>query len=102
MVYFIFQWGNPLSKKQKKKILDKKNKRHQQIFQAMRLRRAEAARMKGLEASLKLKKTSQAKPSGEWSDKTATIRNRLTGKKRESKERWNRFAGTSDAGGRGL
>jgi hypothetical protein len=37
-----------------------------------------------------------------WSAKTQDIRNRLNGKKRQSAERWNRFAGTSAAGGRGL
>lgn len=37
-----------------------------------------------------------------WSARTQDIRNRLTNKKRKSAERWNRFAGTSAAGGRGL
>jgi len=100
MVLFIFQWGNPLSKKAKKKLLDKKNKRHQQIFHALRLMRAEAARTKSLNTPAKTKGPGEKK--GEWTDKTASIRNKLTGKKRESKERWNRFAGTSGGGGRGL
>lgn len=30
-----------------------------------------------------------------------TIRNRVTGRKRRSQDRWNRFAGTAAAGGRG-
>lgn len=34
--------------------------------------------------------------------KVAQFRNMVTGKKRASRERWNRFAGTSDGGGRGL
>lgn len=37
-----------------------------------------------------------------WSAKVGEIRNRLTDKKRTSTERWNRFAGTGDSGGRGL
>lgn len=37
-----------------------------------------------------------------WSEKVAFVRNRITGKKRASEERWNRFAGTSGGGGRGL
>lgn len=37
-----------------------------------------------------------------WSEKVSFVRNRLTNKKRKSKERWNRFAGTSGGGGRGL
>ena len=72
-----------------------------QIFNQVRLRRAEEARVKSLNKALNAKKSGQ-KPNAEWSDKVATVRNRLTGKKRESKERWNRFAGTSDGGGRGL
>lgn len=34
--------------------------------------------------------------------KAAQFRNMVTGKKRASRERWNRFAGTGDSGGRGL
>lgn len=34
--------------------------------------------------------------------KVTQYRNLVTGKKRASRERWNRFAGTSDSGGRGL
>ncbi len=34
--------------------------------------------------------------------KAAHYRNMITGKKRASRERWNRFAGTGDSGGRGL
>src|SRR5262249_38224752 len=37
-----------------------------------------------------------------WSAKTQDIRNRLTDKKRAAAERWNRFSGTEDSGGRGL
>lgn len=34
--------------------------------------------------------------------KVTEYRNKITGKKRQSRERWNRFAGTSGGGGRGL
>ncbi len=37
-----------------------------------------------------------------WSARVGEVRNRLTGKKRRAMERWNRFAGTSGGGGRGL
>ncbi len=43
-----------------------------------------------------------AGPSPETTEKVAYYRNKVTGHKREAKERWNRFAGTSDGGGRGL
>lgn len=36
-----------------------------------------------------------------WVERGALIRNRLSGKKRKAKDRWNRFAGTSGGGGRG-
>lgn len=37
-----------------------------------------------------------------FSEKMQEVRNKLTGRKRMAKERWNRFAGTSAAGARGL
>lgn len=37
-----------------------------------------------------------------WSARMQQIRNRNTGDLREAKERWNRFAGTAESGGRGL
>lgn len=37
-----------------------------------------------------------------WSARLQEIRNRVDGKKRMADERWNRFAGTDDGGGRGL
>lgn len=37
-----------------------------------------------------------------WSEKLQEIRDRNTGRTRMASERWNRFAGTSDGGGRGL
>ena len=90
-----------LSKKEKKQLLAKKNRMHENLFQLMRLRRAEAVRVKDDDERGKPKK-SDKKNKKEWSDKVSKVRNRLTGKKRESKERWNRFAGTSGGGGRGL
>lgn len=36
-----------------------------------------------------------------WSARTQEIRNKLNNKKREADNRWNNFAGTSDAGSRG-
>jgi hypothetical protein len=36
-----------------------------------------------------------------WSAQTQMIRDKLTGKKRASMDKWNRFAGTSDGGGMG-
>ncbi len=88
------------SKKARKKAQIKKNRFQEEIFQALRLRRAEEERVKELEKGLKPKPA--VKSPEAWEDKVAVIRNRLTGKKRTSKERWNRFAGTGGEGGRGL
>ena len=88
-----------LTKKEAKKLQQKKNRYHQMLYNILRLRRAEEARVKELQ---KPAKKENKKTDDQWSDKVSTVRNRLTGKKRESKERWNRFAGTSDGGGRGL
>ena len=44
----------------------------------------------------------KANPEAVWSAKLQQIRNRNTGQMRDSKERWNRFAGTESGGGRGL
>lgn len=90
-----------LGKQEKRRAQQKKNRHHQLMFETMRIRRADAQRLKDIEKSMRPKREEKgAKP--EWSDKVSKVRNRLTGKKRESKERWNRFAGTSDGGGRGL
>ena len=84
------------SKKARKEAQNKKNRKHQQIFQFLRLRRQEEARVKDLDE--KQAPRSPSEPEHEVNDKVAQIRNRLTGQKRVSKERWNRFAGTSSAG----
>ncbi len=91
-----------LSKKEKKKLLYKKNRAHEQMYQLVRQRRVEAARVKDEDSKSKPRKRDKRKKEKEWSAKVSKVRNRLTGKKRESKERWNRFAGTSGGGGRGM
>lgn len=96
-----------LTKKEKKKLLNKKNRYHQQIFELLRLRTQEADRVEELETDQKPKRTQEGrKKKGDedpiWSEKVSTIRNRINGRKRQSKERWNRFAGTGSAGARGL
>ena len=76
---------------------------HEKLFHLMRLRRTEAARMKALDEKRdKPKAADKKKKKKKFTDKISKVRNRLTGKRRESKERWNRFAGTSGGGGRGL
>jgi hypothetical protein len=87
-------------KKARKKALFKLNRVHEDLFQLARFRRVDDERVKGLELAKK-SKPEQEKET-EWGDKVASVRNRLNGKKRISRERWNRFAGTGGEGGRGL
>lgn len=47
-------------------------------------------------------KTQQQKEEEIWSAKLQQIKDRNTGRRRAAKDRWNRFAGTSGSGGRGL
>lgn len=89
------------SRKAKKKAQLKKNRFNQELFNFLRLRALDEERVEALDEARKPKR-SEKKDEELWSAKTTQIRNRLTDKKRTSKERWNRFAGTSDAGGRGL
>jgi hypothetical protein len=68
----------------------------------VRLRKREEARIKVLTKALEKPKKKETVDKKEvWSVKVSTIRDRLTGKKRTSEERWNRFAGTESGGGRG-
>jgi hypothetical protein len=92
----------PLSKKERKKAQVKKNRHIQEIFHVMRLRQQEETRVEDLKESLGPAQPAATAGDEAWSDKVSSIRNRLTGQKRLSKERWNRFAGTGGEGGRGL
>jgi len=90
-------------KKLKKALQLKKNRFQQEIFNLLRLRRQEEERVKKQqEEKNKPQELEKGEDDGEMRDKMAVIRNRLTDKKRTSRERWNRFAGTSGGGGRGL
>lgn len=91
----------------KKKLMLARNRKLQMLFQHARIHAAEHARIQDAEAAALAtphEKTREQKASDEqvWSEKTQQIRNRLTNKKRDAKERWNRFAGTESGGGRGL
>lgn len=90
------------SKKERKKAQVKKNRFQQEIFNFIRLKRQEEERVEDLKESMAPGGGEVSLPSEALTDKVATIRNRLTGQKRTSRERWNRFAGTSGGGGRGL
>ncbi|MDX1975965.1 MAG: hypothetical protein SFT92_09890 [Rickettsiales bacterium] len=90
-------------KKAKKKAQRAKNRKTFEMMQAFRQLNEEAERVRDDERERVEKKRDDDKQEEEvWSAKVASIRNRLTDQRRNSKERWNRFAGTGGEGGRGL
>jgi len=85
----------------RRRAIFERNRLDAQLANLRRLRKAEAERIRALEEARRPKAVAGASADA-VRDKVAVIRNRLTGKKRVSRERWNRFATTGDAGGRGL
>ena len=95
-----------MDKKQKKKEILKRNKRTQIILQHMRQHAAEEDLIRDQDERKKDEKALRDKKDKKdeevaWSAKLQMVRNRLTGDKHMAQERWNRFAGTEDAGARG-
>ncbi len=91
-----------------KKDLALMNKRHGSLFAYARGRilsdnkkREEKDKQEKLLAKKKEEKDKKDEKKEIWSEKAGTIRNRLNNKKRLSEDRWNRFAGTAESGGRG-
>lgn len=85
-------------------FVQKRHKRDLLMQQQIEARQQEQQRIADTQALVAPKPQSEAPRESDpvWSAKTQDIRNRLTDKKRQSAERWNRFSGTSDAGARGL
>ncbi|MEZ5691565.1 MAG: hypothetical protein R3D71_07865 [Rickettsiales bacterium] len=97
-----------MTKKEKERFLRRQNQINQNLFSFVRNRLADTRKAKEKKEGLELAKTKEKirkkKKDGKkeaWSEKVGTIRNRLNDKRRVSKDRWNRFAGTEDAGARG-
>ena len=92
--------------KEKRKEVLARNKKFWRIFTQLSEVRGEEERKRKEEEQHRLaarvKDGEGAKEDVVWTARTQEIRNRLTGQKRQAKERWNRFAGTSGGGGRGL
>ena len=94
-----------MSHELKKKLIAMRNRKIQVIMQhhALHEQSQELAKEQA-EASQEIV---TRKPGNEVDDvafsaKMQEVRNKLTGKKRMAKERWNRFAGTAAAGAKGL
>ena len=97
-----YEGGFLIDKNTIKKLLTRKrNKRDWLIARQLQHNQYEAERTQQLAEQ---QKPAESPPAEEkpWMAKTHEARNRLTDKKRGSAERWNRFAGTSESGGRGL
>lgn len=95
-------------KKLKKKVQLLKNRHQQMIFQHadqharerdLDREREDEVREAGERASRRGADAQKGEPV--WSARMQEIRSKLDGKKRMADERWNRYAGTSDAGAMG-
>lgn len=100
-----------LDKKHKKLAQILKNRRTQLINQAedeharsrdLEKEREEKIRKSQLASSRAAAQRKSTNPEPVWSAKLQQIRDRNTGRTRDATDRWNRFAGTADGGGRGL
>ncbi len=97
-----------LNKKAKKKALQRKNQIHMSLFAFARQRLADDKKKRDLKEladkerkkALSREEQKRADKKEIWSVKVATIRNRLSDKKRTSDERWNRFSASEEGGGR--
>ncbi len=99
-----WEGGSVIDKQDKKEAILAHNKKTQRIFQQLREQRQIIEDAREFDESVR-EQVLKSSPKGDeevWSAKMGEIRNRLTGKKRAAKERWNRFAGTEGGGGRGL
>jgi Zn-dependent peptidase ImmA (M78 family) len=98
-----------IRRREKKKALQKRIKAHQGVFNLMLARRSQSKIDKDQkELAEKEKKKKRSKEEEKrmdkketWSVQVSSIRNLLNNKRRTSDDRWNRFAGTEDGGGRG-
>ncbi len=93
-----------MDRKTKKKLIHARNRRNQVIFQHARQHQAETDDREIDAAEDEARRKDNPDNAVEdvvFSAKMQKIRNRLTGKKRMAKDRWNRFAGTSGGGGAG-
>lgn len=88
----------------KKAAILARNKKHQLVNEQAAFHEDNRKLQREFDEDLtaQLAKSADADGNVVWSAQLQEVRNRLTGKKRMAKERWNRYAGTSGGGGRGL
>ena len=100
--------GGKPSRKDKKNAQRKKNRKIWERFLMTEAARGQVERDGGLAApeyepeAPKQKTERQVVQQQHVESRLEEIRNRTSQRRMRSQERWNRFSGTSDAGGRGL
>ena len=91
-----------MDRKLKKKIIRARNKRNQLIFQHAHQHEENQEQQRSDEEQRQGKGSPDSTVDDVvFSAKMQKIKNKITGKKRMAKDRWNRFAGTSGGGGKG-
>lgn len=95
-----------IDKKEKKKLIRKRNLRNILIVQHARQHQEETELIREKENREREEKRLRDKREKKdeeqvWSARLQMVRNKLNGEQRMAQERWNRFAGTDDAGARG-
>ncbi len=89
----------------KQKLILMRNRKQQRILQHLILH--EQSRQIARDEHTKSYENATSSPEKVVTEPTGCarlqdVRNKLTGRKKMAKERWNRFAGTAAAGGKGL
>lgn len=91
----------PVTKKEKKAALRKKNRKLFELFLTHK-RLNDEVDIAAPEIEKPKPEAKKVDADGEQiTQHVQMVRNRVTGRKRKAQDRWNRFAGTSGAGGRG-
>lgn len=92
-----------MDKKLKKKLLLTRNKHHNLInlHAKQHAENDELQRGEDKKRFDSLQRPSSSVEEPVWSARLQEIRNKNTGRKKAARERWNRFAGTAESGGRG-
>lgn len=87
----------------KKAFIRKRNKKQFIIQTQLDALKREQDRQQDMQAQMSTSaEVTTVQGDAPWMSSVAQYRSRIDDKRRLSKERWNRFAGTGESGGRGL
>lgn len=90
-----------MDSKLKKQFILNRTKRKQIIHHHALQHEEETRQIREQQEAMRETAPSPPEDDPVWSARMQEIRDRLTSRKRMARERWNRFSGTSDAGGMG-